>query len=153
MAAKPRPKKPSVSTPEQRDGGPPGAIPLDRCATRLVNPERVAAVSGRMPTAATMDALAGTFHVLAEPARLGIVAALLEAGELCVCDLAATVGLSETSTSQHLRILRGERTVRSRREGRMVYYSLDDAHVRLLMDVALQHVAHGRHGSREPDPL
>lgn len=113
--------------------------------TRLVNPERVAAVSERIPTPATVEALARTFHVLAEPARLGIVAALLEAGELCVCDLAATVGLSETSTSQHLRILRAERTVRSRRDGRIVYYALDDAHVRLLMDVALQHVAHANH--------
>lgn len=119
------------------------AIPLDRCATRLVNPERVADVSKRMPTMVTLTALARVFHVLAEPARLGIVTALLEAGELCVCDLAATVGLSETSTSQHLRILRGERTVRSRREGRVVYYALDDAHVRMLMDVALQHVTHG----------
>lgn len=124
------------------------AIPLDRCATRLVNPERVAAVSRRMPEPATVEALARTFHVLAEPSRLGIVAALLEAGELCVCDLAATARLSETSTSQHLRILRAERTVRSRREGRIVYYALDDGHVRMLMDVALAHVAHA--GREEP---
>lgn len=116
---------------------------LDRCATRLVNPERVAAVRERVPSPETVEDLARVFHVLAEPARLGIVAALLEAGELCVCDLAATVGLSETSTSQHLRILRGERTVRSRREGRVVYYALDDAHIRMLMDVALEHVSHG----------
>lgn len=126
-------------TPAEPDRSP---VPLDRCATRLVDPERVAAVSAQMPAAVVVAALARTFHVLAEPARLGIVAALLEAGELCVCDLAATVGLSETSTSQHLRILRAERTVRSRRDGRVVYYALDDAHVRLLMDVALQHVAH-----------
>lgn len=116
---------------------------LDRCATRLVNPERVAAVRERVPSAETVEDLARVFHVLGEPARLSIVAALLEAGELCVCDLAATVGLSETSTSQHLRILRSQRTVRSRREGRVVYYALDDAHIRMLMDVALEHVSHG----------
>lgn len=117
--------------------------PLDRCATRLINPERVAAVRERVPSPEVVEDIARVFHVLAEPARVSIVAALLEAGELCVCDLAATVGFSETSTSQHLRILRAERTVRNRREGRVVYYSLDDAHIRLLMDVALEHVSHG----------
>lgn len=116
--------------------------PLDRCERRLVNPERVAEIRERVPAPETVSELAGVFQVLADPSRLGIVAALLEAGELCVCDLAATVGLSETSTSQHLRILRSGRTVRSRREGRIVYYALDDSHVRLLLDVALQHVAH-----------
>lgn len=124
------------------------ARPLERCVTRLIDPERVAAVRERLPAPGTIDALAGIFHVLAEPSRLGVVAALLEVGELCVCDLAATVGLSETSTSQHLRILRAQRTVRSRRAGRVVYYALDDAHVRLLLDVALQHVAHPAINSR-----
>ncbi len=117
--------------------------PLDSCEQRLVNPVRVAEIRGRVPAPETVSELADVFRVLAEPSRLGIVAALLEAGELCVCDLAATVGLSETSTSQHLRVLRSGRTVRSRREGRIVYYALDDSHVRLLLDVALQHVAHG----------
>ena len=122
------------------------AVPLEGCVRRLVDPERVAAVSERIPGPETIEALARTFGVLADPARLGIVAALLEAGELCVCDLAATAGLSETSTSQHLRILRGARAVRSRRAGRVVYYALDDAHVRLLLDVALQHVSHAEGG-------
>lgn len=117
-------------------------VPLDTCSIRLVDPERVAAVRERMPEPASAERLARVFHVLAEPARVRIVTALLEAGELCVCDLAAAVGQKETVTSQHLRVLRAERTVRHRRDGRMVYYSLDDAHVRMLMDVALQHVAH-----------
>jgi len=117
-------------------------IPLDSCAVRLVDPERVAAVRARLPAADAAERLARVFHVLGEPARVRIVTALLEAGELCVCDLAATVGMTEAQTSQHLRVLRSERTVRNRRDGRMVYYSLDDAHVRLLMDLALQHVAH-----------
>ncbi len=120
-----------------------GAVPLDRCLTRLVNPQRVASVRERLPAPEIADDLAATFRVLAEPARVKIVSALLEAGELCVCDLAASVGLSETATSQHLRILRAHRAVRNRREGRIVYYALADAHIRLLMDVALQHVSHG----------
>jgi ArsR family transcriptional regulator, lead/cadmium/zinc/bismuth-responsive transcriptional repressor len=120
--------------------GPP--IALDDCAVRLVDPDRVAAVRARMPDAQSADDLARVFQVLAEPARVRIVTALLEAGELCVCDLAATVGQNEAATSQHLRVLRAARTVRNRRDGRMVYYALDDAHVRMLMDVALQHVSH-----------
>ncbi len=118
------------------------AVPLDRCLTRLVNPQRVAAVRERLPAPEIADELAATFRVLSEPARIKIVSALLEAGELCVCDLAASVGLSETATSQHLRILRAQRAVRNRREGRIVYYALADAHIRLLMDVTLQHVSH-----------
>jgi ArsR family transcriptional regulator, lead/cadmium/zinc/bismuth-responsive transcriptional repressor len=117
-------------------------VPLDTCAVRLVDPERVAAVRDRMPPPRSAERLARVFYVLAEPARVRIVIALLEAGELCVCDLAATVGQSEAATSQHLRVLRAERAVRNRRDGRMVFYSLDDAHVRMLMDLALQHVAH-----------
>lgn len=116
--------------------------PLDDCAVRLVDPDRVAAVRERMPDTDATERLARVFHVLGEPARVRIVTALLEAGELCVCDLAATVGMTEAQTSQHLRVLRAERTVRNRRDGRMVYYALDDAHVRLLMDLALQHVSH-----------
>ena len=118
------------------------AVPLERCLTRLVNPQRVAAVRKRLPEPEIADEIAATFRVLAEPARIKIVSALLEAGELCVCDLAATVGLSETATSQHLRILRAQRAVRFRRDGRVVYYALADAHIRLLMDVTLQHVSH-----------
>ncbi|MDP2711885.1 MAG: metalloregulator ArsR/SmtB family transcription factor [Solirubrobacteraceae bacterium] len=119
------------------------AVPLERCLTRVVNPQRVASVRERLPAPELAGELAATFRVLSEPARVKIVAALLEAGELCVCDLAASVGLSETATSQHLRILRAQRAVRNRREGRIVYYALADAHIRVLMDVALQHVSHG----------
>jgi len=125
----------------RRTGDEPAA--LDACAVRLVDPDRVAAVRERMPDAGQVAELAQIFQVLAEPARARIVTALLEAGELCVCDLAAVVDQRETVTSQHLRVLRAASTVRNRRDGRMVYYSLADGHVRLLMDVALQHIAHG----------
>jgi DNA-binding transcriptional ArsR family regulator len=63
-------------------------------------------------------------------------------GELCVCDLAAAVGLSESATSHALRILRAHRVVRARRSGRMVFYGLADSHVRRLLELALAHVAH-----------
>ena len=116
-------------------------VALEHCP-RVVDPARVAAVRQHMPDADTVQDVAAAFGVLAEPARLRIVLALLEAGELCVCDIAAAADVSETSASQHLRILRSSRTVRKRRDGRVAYYSLADGHVRMLLDVALEHRRH-----------
>lgn len=117
-------------------------VPLDRCAVDHVDPERVAAVTKRLPDARVFQDLAETFRVLADPGRVRLISALLEAGELCVCDLAAVTGLSETACSHNLRLLRSQRLVRYRKQGRNVYYELDDAHIRLLLDVGLQHVTH-----------
>ena len=122
-------------------GGEGAVVALERCP-RVVDPARVAAVRDHMPDAETVQDVAAAFGVLAEPARLRIVLALLEAGELCVCDVAAAADVSETSASQHLRILRSSRTVRKRRDGRVAYYSLADGHVRMLIDVALEHMRH-----------
>ena len=76
-------------------------------------------------------------------AGLQMLCALLEAGELCVCDLAAVVEMTESSVSHSLRLLRTAGIVRQRRSGRQVFYALDDAHVRLLLDVSIEHVGHG----------
>lgn len=116
-------------------------VAIERCP-RLVDPARVASVREHMPDEATISDVADGFAVLAEPARLRIVLALLEAGELCVCDIAASAEMSETSASQHLRVLRASRAVRRRRDGRINYYSLADGHVRLLIDIALEHTRH-----------
>jgi len=123
---------------------PPAApvVPLDRCEVECVEPERVAEVLARLPAPRVFQDLAETFRVLADPGRVRLIAALLEADELCVCDLAAVTGLSQTACSHNLRLLRSRRLVRYRKQGRNVYYALDDAHIRLLLDVALQHVAH-----------
>lgn len=126
----------SLSSPDGR------VVPIERCP-RLVDPARVASVREHMPDETTIRDVADAFGVLAEPARLRIVLALLEAGELCVCDIAASAEMSETSASQHLRVLRSSRAVRRRRDGRISYYSLADGHVRLLIDVALEHTRHG----------
>src|SRR6478609_3546540 len=100
----------------------------------LVDPERVAAARSQAYAADDLDALAeGVFAVLADPNRLRILLALLHAGELCVGDLAATIGMSESATSHALRLLRAHRTVKVRRDGRLAYYSLLDSHVRDLL--------------------
>ena len=109
----------------------------------MVDSDRVRAVGLAMPAPAVVEELAGgVFGMLADPSRLRLLISLLEAGELCVCDLAATTGLSESATSHALRLLRAHRVVKVRRDGRMAYYSLDDGHVRLLLDLALEHVNH-----------
>jgi DNA-binding transcriptional ArsR family regulator len=98
----------------------------------------------RLPSASETDRLADWFRTLGEPTRTRILYALLAAGELCVSDLAAVVSVSESSVSHALRWLRAAGTVRVRRSGRMAYYSLDDDHVRRLLDLGREHLAHGR---------
>jgi DNA-binding transcriptional ArsR family regulator len=85
---------------------------------------------------------AEVFGLLGEPGRLRLLTALLEAGELCVCDLAAATGLKESAVSHALRLLRAHRVVSVSRRGRMAYYRHDDAHVRMLLDLGLTHTQH-----------
>jgi ArsR family transcriptional regulator len=87
----------------------------------------------------TVQALADTFRVLGDPTRVRILDALAH-GELCVCDLASRVGISESAVSHQLRLLRGMRLVRSRRAGRLVFYAVDDQHILELLRQALTHV-------------
>ena len=121
---------------EEKVGGP------DGCAVRAVDPERVEAARQRLLPAIEAQRLAELFRMLGDPNRVRILYALVEAGELCVCDLSATVDVPETSVSNALRLLRASGIVRNRRAGRMVYYSLDDAHVRLLLDLSAEHLRH-----------
>lgn len=116
---------------------------LGGCQVRLINPDRVIAVEAALPSRETTADLAEVFGLLGDAGRLRLLFALLEGGELCVCDLAATVEMSESATSHALRLLRTARVIKVRRSGRMAYYSLIDGHVRLLLDVALEHLRHG----------
>jgi DNA-binding transcriptional ArsR family regulator len=86
--------------------------------------------------------LAEAFRTLGDPTRVKILQAL-SVEELCVCDLAKLLGISESATSHQLRVLRSQKLVRFRKEGKMAFYSLDDAHIDVLMNVALRHVREG----------
>lgn len=118
-------------------------VGLDGCAVPAVDPDRVQAARQRLLPAGEAQRLSELFRLLGDPTRVRILYALLEVGELCVCDLAATVEAPDTSVSHALRLLRTAGIVRNRRDGRMVYYSLDDAHVRLLLDLSAEHLRHG----------
>jgi ArsR family transcriptional regulator, lead/cadmium/zinc/bismuth-responsive transcriptional repressor len=116
---------------------------LDACAIRVVDHERVAAVRSAMPSDEDVEQAADVFALLGDPNRLRLLVALLAGGEMCVCDMAAAAGMSESATSHAVRWLRAHRIVSSpRRQGRMMYYRLDDAHVRMLLDLALTHTQH-----------
>jgi len=88
---------------------------------------------------ATLEGLTEIFRVLGDPTRLRILDALSR-GELCVGDLAAQLGATESAVSHQLRLLRTARIVRARRDGRMIFYSLDDTHVLTLFEQGLRHV-------------
>jgi len=87
----------------------------------------------------TVAVIAETFRVLGDPTRVRMLDALAE-GELCVCDIASLVGISESAASHQLRLLRGMRLVRARRSGRQVFYALDDQHIVELLRLAVTHV-------------
>jgi ArsR family transcriptional regulator len=85
--------------------------------------------------------LASTFQALADPTRVRMVSALMP-GELCVADLAGLLGMTQSAISHQLRILRALHIVRARREGRVVYYTLEDEHIRDLFNRGLEHIHH-----------
>ena len=93
------------------------------------------------------SSLAETFKVLGDTTRVRILDALSRA-ELCVHDLASRVGISESAVSHQLRLLRGMRLVRPRRDGRLVYYTLDDQHIVGLFAQGLEHVEERANGTR-----
>jgi ArsR family transcriptional regulator len=92
--------------------------------------------------AATVDALAETFRLLGDPTRVRIVDALAN-GPLCVHEISERIVLSESAVSHQLRLMRTMRIVKGRREGRCVYYTLDDQHVLDLFQQGLRHVTEG----------
>ena len=120
------------------------------CEVSGADPERVRQGRGLLLDEAAYGLLAETFRSLADPSRAKIAHSLLRQ-ELCTCDLASITCLSEPAVSQHLRLLRDLRLVKTRREGKKVYYSLADAHVRFLLRLSLEHLAHG--SAEAPLPL
>lgn len=107
----------------------------------MVDAQRVRATRRELTPQPEVERLTEVFRLLADPTRARILEALLIGEELCVCDLAASVGLPETTISQALRLLRAASAVRARRAGRMVFYSLPDSRVRSLLEHAREDLA------------
>ena len=111
----------------------------DRCQCRIIHEERVDSARRHVRHAEAIEAAAQFFKALADPTRLRIVLAL-EEGEMCVCDLAAFLAVSESAVSHQLRSLRQLQIVANRRQGPVLYYRLVDEHVRRVTALALEHM-------------
>ena len=111
----------------------------DRCGVRIIHWDRIVDAKEKEIPSQDIERLANLYKILGDPTRLRIVSALSQ-GEMCVCDLAAYTGLSESAISHHLRRLRDLYLVRNRREGQILYYALDDEHVAQLLHLGLSHI-------------
>lgn len=109
------------------------------CGDLFVRPAVVASVSSTMPSMSLMLEMAETFKLLGDPTRLRIVHALSR-GELCVCDMAAMLGIARSAVSNHLRLLRSMKLVTYRKEAKLAFYSLGDDHIVRLLNECLEHV-------------
>lgn len=112
---------------------------FDRCEINCIHEEAVDYVRKIMIGEDVAGSLAELFKALGDPTRVKILFALMKR-ELCVCDIAAVINASESSVSHQLRILRTLKLIKFRRDGKVLYYSLDDAHVEKLFGQGLEHV-------------
>ncbi|MBV6496560.1 MAG: Transcriptional repressor SmtB [Pyrinomonadaceae bacterium] len=111
----------------------------DACEIQFVDEGKVENVRRAMKSAEAIGLLAETFRILGDPTRIKIAFALSKE-ELCVCDIANLLGVSQSAVSHSLRTLRQMKLVRFRKEGKIAYYTLDDEHIANLFDEGFRHV-------------
>ena len=112
---------------------------VERCETVEVHEELVKIVQEKLPAEEELYDLAELFKVFGDSTRIRILFVLFEA-EVCVCDLAEALGMTQSAISHQLKILKQSRLVKSRRVGKSVFYSLADNHVRKIIDNGLEHI-------------
>lgn len=113
---------------------------IDRCDCHSIHEEVVQVVREQMPEENALVRLSELFKVFGDPTRAKILCALFSA-EMCVCDIAVLLGMTKSSISHQLRILKQSRLVKFRRQGKSVYYSLDDDHVNNIFRQGLLHIS------------
>ena len=111
----------------------------DLCQVRVIHAERLAVARDHALASEEVGRLSTLYKALGDPTRLQLLLGLRD-GEMCVCDLAALVGVSESAVSHQLRKLRDWGVVRNRRESQILFYFLDDACIARLLAVGLEHV-------------
>ena len=114
---------------------------MDICAEKCINEKKVRQTVKTIPQPEDIGQMVDIFKALGDPSRLKIVLALLNQ-EHCVCDIAVICGQTDSAVSHQLRILRTMKIVKNRREGKIIYYSIDDDHVISLINMSLNHVRH-----------
>lgn len=111
----------------------------DLCECRVIHRKQIEKARETALAPEVFDGLGQTFKALADTTRLKILWAL-EQDEMCVCDLAALLGITESAVSHQLRLLRTLRLVKNRRQGTICYYRLADEHISQLIRIALDHI-------------
>ena len=112
---------------------------LPCCEEEQVHLDAVERVRALLPTDETLYDLAELFKIFGDSTRVKILYALLE-GELCVCDIAKLMEVTQSAVSHQLRVLKGSKLVKFRREGKTVYYSLADEHVIRILSQGMEHI-------------
>lgn len=115
---------------------------IEVCSTCEIHSECVNCVRESMLDSSTFTDIADLFKVLGDYTRIRIIYALFKK-ELCVCDISEVLGMSQSSISHQLRVLKSYRLVKFRKEGKVVFYSLDDEHIQQLFNAGLDHVIQG----------
>ena len=113
--------------------------PIDRCDCEVIHDETVALARDRMPPEEDLYNLAELFKVFGDSTRIRILCALDEA-EMCVCDIAYLLNMTQSAISHQLRVLKQASLVRSRKDGKIVYYALNDEHVKMIFDQGMNHI-------------
>lgn len=113
--------------------------PIEKCDCDMIHEDVVNEVRAKMPQEETLYDLAELFKVFGDSTRIKILWALDES-EMCVCDIAVLLNMTQSAISHQLRVLKQANLVRSRREGKVVYYSLNDDHVKQIFDQGLSHI-------------
>jgi DNA-binding transcriptional ArsR family regulator len=111
----------------------------DICHVRVIHADKIEQAHQKVMEDERLERLALTYRMLGDPTRLKILMALKQV-EMCVCDIAAFLGISESAVSHQLRRLRETAIVKNRREGQVLYYTLQDTHVETLLDVGIDHL-------------
>ncbi len=111
----------------------------EKCEVTLIHEDNVKKAINELPNDGLIADLSDMFKIFGDQTRVKILMAL-ESGELCVCDIAAVMNMSQSAISHQLRVLKQSNIVKTRRQGKVVYYSISDDHVKEIFDIAIVHV-------------
>ena len=111
----------------------------DSCTCSVIHEDIINIARNKMPEEETLYDLAELFKVFGDTTRIKIICALFES-EMCVCDIATLLCMNQSAISHQLRVLKQARLVKFRKDGKVVYYSLDDEHIKLIFDLGLIHI-------------
>ena len=111
----------------------------ESCSCNVIHKEVVENVKNKLPKEETLYDLAELFKVFGDSTRIKIICSLFES-EMCVCDLSVLLNISQSAISHQLRVLKSARLVKFRRAGKVIYYSLDDEHVKLIFEAGYSHI-------------